>query len=171
MDGPAGTRTLASKLLLILSGCTPHKSTKAHDDLLWAEYIGQEAGLMVERAYDWFLGQTLLIFSGLAFGLCLASETGLRLGRSRARRNATREGVGTITAGMLGLLSFTLGLTIGYAQDTAEARRGLVVQEADAISTVWLQTRLVERNRLLGAIHWTLRHSAHRWPVAAPLSR
>jgi hypothetical protein len=43
----------------------------------------------------------------------------------------------------MGLLSFTLGLTIGYAQDRAEARRGLIVQEANAIGTAWLRARLV----------------------------
>jgi hypothetical protein len=84
----------------------------------------------------------------LAFALLsLACEAGFRLGGRRARRQPNREheqeGVGTITAAMLGLLSFTLGLTIGYAQDRAETRRGLVVHEANAIRTAWQRAQLV----------------------------
>ena len=44
---------------------------------------------------------------------------------------------------MLGLLAFTLGLTINIAQARFEARRGLVVQEANAINTAWLRSRLI----------------------------
>jgi hypothetical protein len=44
---------------------------------------------------------------------------------------------------MMGLLSFVLALTIGYAQNRAEARRGLVVQEANAIGTAWLRAKAV----------------------------
>jgi hypothetical protein len=103
---------------------------------------------MFERAYIGLAGENLLVFSGLAFALLtVACEAGFRLGGRRARRRPNREhereGVGTITAAMLGLLSFTLGLTIGYAQNRAEARRGLVVQEANAIGTAWLRAKLV----------------------------
>ena len=48
---------------------------------------------------------------------------------------------------MLGLLSFTLGLTIGYAQDRAESRRGLVVNEANAIGTAWLRAELIRSDQ------------------------
>jgi hypothetical protein len=103
---------------------------------------------MLERAYVWFAGENLLVFVGLAFALLsVACEAGFRLGGRRTRRQPNREhereGVGTITAAMLGLLSFTLGLTIGYAQDRAETRRGLVVQEANAIGTAWHRAKLV----------------------------
>jgi hypothetical protein len=103
---------------------------------------------MLERAFIWVGGGNLLIFGGMTFALLsLACEAGFRAGGRRARRRANREhdreGVGTITAGMMGLLSFALGLTIGYAQDRAEARRGLVVSEANAIGTAWLRAKLV----------------------------
>jgi hypothetical protein len=99
---------------------------------------------MFDRAYVWFAGENLLIFGGLAFAfLGAACEAGFRIGVRRGRRSANREGVGTITTSMLGLLSFALGLTISYAQDRAEARRELVVQEANAIGTAWLRAKLV----------------------------
>jgi hypothetical protein len=103
---------------------------------------------MLERAYDWLAEENLLLFGGLVLAFLNAvSEAGFRFGCRRARRHPVREHerniVGTITASMLGLLSFTLGLTIGYAQDRAAARRGLVVHEANAISTAWLRAKLV----------------------------
>jgi hypothetical protein len=104
---------------------------------------------MLERAFIWLVGENLLVYSGLIFALLgVASEAGFRAASRRARRQPNREhdreGVGTITAGMMGLLSFTLGLSIGYAQDRAETRRGLVVHEANAIGTAWLRAKLVE---------------------------
>jgi hypothetical protein len=103
---------------------------------------------MLERVYVWLAGENLLLFGGLAFALLgVACEVGFRLGGRRAARRPNAEhdqqGVGTITAAMLGLLSFTLGLTIGYAQDRAETRRGLVVHEANAIGTAWQRAKLV----------------------------
>jgi hypothetical protein len=101
---------------------------------------------MLERAYGWLAGENLLVFGGLVFALLsVACEVGFRLGGRRTRKDPNRDrgGVGTITASMLGLLSFTLGLTIGYAQERAESRRGLVVREANAINTAWLRAELV----------------------------
>jgi hypothetical protein len=95
---------------------------------------------MVERTYFWLFGENYLVLGVVSLALlALAYEAAFRLGVRRARRRQDRDndraGVGTIAAGMLGLLSFTLGLTINYAQERAEARRGLVVQEANAIGT------------------------------------
>ena len=99
---------------------------------------------MIERAYVWIFGESLVALSVVSLVLLgLAFETGFRSGRLRARRNPEREGVGIIAASMMGLLSFALGLTIGYAQQRYEARRGLVVQEANAIGTAWLRAGLV----------------------------
>jgi hypothetical protein len=103
---------------------------------------------MFQSAFAWFAGENLPVFIGLTLALLIAAcEAGFRLASSRVRRHPNREHerevVGTVTASMLGLLSFTLGLTIGYAQDKAETRRGLVVHEAAAITTAWLRAKLV----------------------------
>jgi len=45
----------------------------------------------------------------------------------------------TIQAGIITLAAFMLGLTFAQAQDRFDARRGLVVREANAIGTTWLR--------------------------------
>ncbi len=84
----------------------------------------------------------LVVFAGLA----LSGEIGFRIGRGRARAATSPDresaGVSTLTTGMLGLLAFTLALTIGLAQDRFEARRHATLDEANSIGTAWLRTQL-----------------------------
>jgi hypothetical protein len=98
--------------------------------------------------------QTLLRF-GLAgtavfifLSIALAGELGHRLGRrtvvNRPAKNDVASGISTLTAGMLGLLAFTLSLSIGFGQSRYEARRDLVLAEANAIGTAWLRTKLID---------------------------
>ena len=79
--------------------------------------------------------------------LYIANETGFHIGRWRGRQRPAHErdiaGIDTITAGMLGLLAFTLGLTINIAQARFETHRNLVNQEANTIGTAWLRSKLV----------------------------
>ena len=77
--------------------------------------------------------------------LLIANEIGYRIGRWRTTLRAEQaEGnMGMLTTGMLGLLAFTLGLTISIAESRYEARRDLVVAEANAIGTAWLRAGLV----------------------------
>jgi hypothetical protein len=105
---------------------------------------------MLEHALVWLAGGSLLAFSGIAFVLLAAvCGIGIQIGDRRIRRRAKgergheREGVATIVQGMVGLVTFTLALSIGYAQDRAETRRDLVVTEANAIGAAWLRTKTV----------------------------
>lgn len=79
--------------------------------------------------------------------LTLAMEVGYFVGRRMVnRRPATAQEesrISTLTTGMLGLLTFTLSLSIGFAQSRYEARRELVVAEANAIGTAWLRATLI----------------------------
>ncbi len=95
-----------------------------------------------------FAETSLVLLWAILFGiLALAGEFGFRLeGWRTARRTlseAQRSGISTVTASMFALLAFTLGLTISFAQGRFEARRDLVVREANAIGTAWLRARLV----------------------------
>jgi hypothetical protein len=83
--------------------------------------------------------------------LLLANEIGYRIGRWRAGRGLAKgrtavgedTNIGMLTAGMLGLLAFTLGLTLSIAESRFEARRDQVVVEANAIGTAWLRASLL----------------------------
>lgn len=97
---------------------------------------------------------TISILIGAGFGAFFAAifaaqavalECGFRLGRRQVVREGPQQtgGVSTLTAGMLGLLAFTLGLTISFAQARFEARRDSVVTEANAIGTAWLRASLL----------------------------
>jgi hypothetical protein len=83
----------------------------------------------------------------LFLSLSLAADVGYRRGRLAVNKHPAKSGdtsgVSTLTAGMLGLLAFTLSLSINFAQNRYEARRELVLAEANAISTAWLRTKLI----------------------------
>jgi hypothetical protein len=103
---------------------------------------------MLDGALATLIDTSLLLFGALVLLLLYAAnEAGFRIGLWRGRRNPAHErdlaGIGTITAGMLGLLAFTLGLTINIAQARFETRRNLVVQEANAIGNAWLRSKLI----------------------------
>jgi hypothetical protein len=90
-----------------------------------------------------------LLFAALLALLLLAAEIGYRVGlRTRTRRAARaeaggeRESVGFVTAGMLGLLAFLLGVSLSMAQARYDARRDVVRDEANAIGTAWLRAGL-----------------------------
>ncbi len=80
--------------------------------------------------------------------LVVFHETGYRLGRLRHSGQSAQgnelSAVSTLTAGMIGLLTFTLSLSINFAQDRYETRRGLVLTEATAITAAWLRTKLID---------------------------
>jgi hypothetical protein len=86
--------------------------------------------------------------AALFLSLTLAMEVGYLIGRHTvvepSERSAESSSVSTLTAGMLGLLAFTLSLSIGFAQTRYEVRRGLVLSEANAIGTAWLRATLID---------------------------
>src|SRR5215472_10051621 len=78
--------------------------------------------------------------------LALMDEVGFQIGRARSRAatplDIQTDGVSTLTTGMLGLVAFTLAVTIGIAQDRFEARRNATLEEAKMIGTAWRSTGL-----------------------------
>ena len=107
---------------------------------------------MLEHALNALTDFSLVLFGAVAaVTLFAANEIGYRIGVRRARRRPSGEhehiGIGTITAGMLGLLAFTLSLTINIAQNRYELRRSLVLQEANSVQTAWLRSKLIGGER------------------------
>jgi hypothetical protein len=89
---------------------------------------------------------TLVLGLALLLILTLACEIGFRFGRRRGAtlaEGADHTVTATLTSGMVGLLAFILGLTISFAENRFEARRELVVTEANAIGSAWQRAKMV----------------------------
>lgn len=73
--------------------------------------------------------------------LFLAAEVGFRLGGSIQKRwpDQAEAGVGTVVGAALALLGFLLAFITGIALENFNARRHLVVLEADVIGTTYLR--------------------------------
>jgi len=78
----------------------------------------------------------LILFTVVTFG-CF--EAGFRLGIWwQAREPGEQEGPTDMLVGsLLGLMAFVLAITLGLATDRYDARRGLVVAEANALATAY----------------------------------
>lgn len=71
----------------------------------------------------------------------LAVEAGYRFARQRQQRSAEEKesNLGGMVGGTLGLLAFMLAFTFGLAGSRFEARREIVLTEANAIGTTYLR--------------------------------
>lgn len=82
-------------------------------------------------------------------GLVLLSiAAGVRLGRSRGRvvtaaAEADQPPVGEIVAATLALLAFMIAFTFGVAASRFDVRKGLVIEESNAIGTTFLRAGLL----------------------------
>jgi hypothetical protein len=77
--------------------------------------------------------------------LILAAEGGYRLGRRAAATvsEKTRSQVSVVEGSLVGVLGLLLGFTMSMAVSRYEARKELVLAEANAIGTSWLRTQLL----------------------------
>jgi hypothetical protein len=84
------------------------------------------------------LGTTAVLIS-------LAVEAGFRVGKWRQRRaeHERETPVGAIVAAILSLPAFLIAFTYGMAASRFELRRGLVLDEANAIKTTYLRAALI----------------------------
>jgi hypothetical protein len=82
----------------------------------------------------------LLIALFVAFNL-VAYEVGYRAGGWTKRRepDADEGATGLIVGAILGLMAFLLAIAMGMAADRFDNRRGLVLEEANAIGTAYLR--------------------------------
>ncbi len=86
-----------------------------------------------------------IVFCTSALFFLFACELGFRAGRLIGRRRQDREAgsTGLVTGSILGLVSFLLAFTFGIAASNFSERRGLVLDEANAIGTAYLRTDLI----------------------------
>ena len=108
--------------------------------------MGERGGLLDPLFHNmplWLLGLTW-------FGVCLlAREAGVQLYRWRKARNPaigenSIAAQAHIVAAIFGLLAFVIGLTFSIALERFDTRRGLVIEEANAISTAYLRSSLLD---------------------------
>jgi len=83
----------------------------------------------------------LLVSIGLFFGIMICLEVGYRIGRRNLARNPERahEGIGVIEAAVFALLGLLLGFSFAGGTSRLDAKRQLIVQEANAIGTAYLR--------------------------------
>jgi hypothetical protein len=82
-----------------------------------------------------------LVFVLIAVVLLISFELGFRVGGWwQERTPGEQEGpTGTLVGSLLALMAFLLAITMGMASDRFDARRGLVLAEANAIGTAYLR--------------------------------
>lgn len=89
------------------------------------------------------------LFGATVVVVLLAIEGGYRLGQARRRRSSDEmeAPVGAIVAAALGLLGLILAFTFSLAASRSDARRQMVVEEANAIGTTHLRAGLLPDGR------------------------
>jgi hypothetical protein len=88
---------------------------------------------------------TILFMLGLFLSVLGLIEIGRRIGLSRMAEETerARAGLGAIEAAIYGLLALMIAFTFSGAASRLDARRALVVQEANAIGTAYLRLDLL----------------------------
>ncbi len=87
-----------------------------------------------------------ILFAALLFaGMLLAQEIGLRIGRRRVAREgeSARTGLGAIEGAVFGLMGLMVAFAFHGAASRFDARRDLVVREANDIGTAYLRLDLL----------------------------
>ncbi len=89
------------------------------------------------------------LFGATVVIVLLSIEGGYWIGRYRHRRSEEEQEapVGAIVGATLGLLAFILAFTFGLAETRFDAKREIVVEDANAIGTTYLRAGLLPKNR------------------------
>src|SRR5579862_5169150 len=89
------------------------------------------------------------LFAATVVIVLLSIEGGYWLGKYRRRRSVEEKEapVGAIVAATLGLLGFILAFTFGLAASRFDARRQMIVEEANAIGTAYLRAGLLPKGQ------------------------
>lgn len=90
----------------------------------------------------WLIG--LLILAALTAAVEIGYQGHVRLRRWRGEPTREQNSPDHLLSAVLGLLALLLGFTFSLALNRYETRRELVVQEANAIGTIWLRAQLLE---------------------------
>lgn len=84
-----------------------------------------------------------LIYVVTVLLLLLSVEIGRRLGLRRRTAEDKESSIGPMVGTMLGLLAFLLAFTFGLAASRFDARKSLVLSEANAVGTTYLRAAML----------------------------
>jgi hypothetical protein len=87
----------------------------------------------------------VVLAAALFAGMLMLSELGRRIGQRRFEQDpeGARAGIGVVDGAVFGLLGLLIAFTFSGAGSRFDARRQLVVHEANAIGTAWLRLDLL----------------------------
>lgn len=87
----------------------------------------------------------LVLFTGLFAAVLASLEVGYRIGRNNSKKNPQLgfEGIGAMEAAIFSLVGLLLAFSFSGASSRFEARRQLIVQEANAIATAYQRLDLL----------------------------
>src|ERR1700687_6237841 len=90
----------------------------------------------------------IVVSVGLFVGIGACLEIGYRIGRRSSERSpeSAHEGIGVIEGGVIALLGLLLAFSFAGGTSRLEAKRQLVVQEANAIGTAYLRLDVLPVN-------------------------
>jgi len=87
---------------------------------------------------------TAIFIFGLFLGMLALLEAGRRLGRQRQLGDTTAAtGLGVVDGAVFGLMGLLIAFTFSGAAARFDARRALIVEEANDIGTAWLRIDLL----------------------------
>jgi hypothetical protein len=88
----------------------------------------------------------LIVFFLVAMMMLLACELGYHLGNRARTRHETEApaALGSMVAGLLGMLGFVLAFTFSIASGQHDMRKARVLEEANAVGTAYLRADLLE---------------------------
>jgi len=98
-----------------------------------------------------FIASIVTLALGLFVGMLVLLEVGRRLSLQRQERDpdASRAGFAAIEGSVFGLMGLLIAFTFSGASSRFEARRALIVEEANAIGTAWLRLDLLAESAQL----------------------
>ena len=107
----------------------------------WRGMLHFAASVMIDSILANFFVNQWVVFGVVTLVLLVLAEVGRRLGLASRQHNpeATTGHSGSVQGAVLGLLGLLLGFSFAMAVGRHDARRNLVVEEANAIGTTWLR--------------------------------
>lgn len=96
----------------------------------------------LETTPAWLIG--LILVAAMFAASMLGERLNRRLGKKKQEGEEDGGREGYIVSATLGLLALLMGFTFSLAVDRFEARRVLVLEEANAIGTTYLRTQMLE---------------------------